>query len=523
MQPETQFDRDKCAQRKRIAARRDGVNAAAMKFLRSAAGEGKVLATAGWLPKDEDDALARINELRPDQESPELSADDVYIHYVEAANDNFIGDRYMFMGEQTLRNIARDAERGFAFMNSHRTGGFSGEPTELPFGRTFAGRFEMFDGEGGPRKRTVIGFYMKRGIHPNGSSGPSTDDMHAMIESGQLFDVSVGLWGGERICDICGNDLFARDTETGDYLCPHSPGSHAGMSPQQVEAQKGRGVTKGKASYTLENANCSETSAVYDGAVPGAGFQKAMKVFGSLSASDRASIHESFSTLFGAQENEMAKETKPGDPGATEERTMKAFLVALKNFFTGADFSAQAEGEPANVSGVIAGGISDAVKERDALALENEQLKKDLAQKEEDEAKERAARVTAEVSAFMKEHGSKFGANGYAQFETLFREAKEEKIELASLPARLEQLVAAMPPIGEQKRVEAGGPSVDRAASQAAAKVAGDAEVNPNAAHFEALSRLEKAGVKQGTKEWPSKYAETLSAVEKEMGVTRGA
>lgn len=508
MQPETQFDRDKCAQRKRIAARRDGVNAAGVKFLRSAVGEGKVLASSGWLPKNEADAIARINELRPDQKSPELTADDVYIHYVEAANDNFIGDRYMFMGEQTLKNIAADAQRGFAFMNSHRTGGFSGEPTELPFGRTFAGRFEMFDGEGGPRKRTVIGFYMRRGIQPNGSSGPSTDDMHSMIESAQLFDVSVGLWGGERICDVCGCDLTERDQETGDYLCPHYPGSHRAMNTQQIEAQKGRGVTKGKASYTLENANCSETSAVYDGAVPGAGFQKALKSFRSFSESERAELHESFSSLFSGTEAKMA-DPKPGEPGHTEQKALAAFFTMLKNFFNGAGADFSKEEEPADESGQ---------SDRDALAAENEDLKKKLAEREEKEKAERSERIAAQVSAFVKENESKLGAAGRAEIEAFYRDAKEGKIDLETLPDRIEKLVKALPQIG-QERIAAGGQSVD----QAAAIAGGDKPKDPNAAHFEALARLEKAGVKQGSPEWGPKYTETLAAVEKEMGVTRAA
>lgn len=463
MQP-NDFDKERCAQRKRIAARRDGVNAAPMKFLRDVhAGSSRVLASAGWLPDDEDQALERINELRPDKGSPELTADDIYIHYFEAANDNFVGDRYMFMGENTLRNIAADAMKGYAFMNSHRTGGFSGEPTELPFGRTFAGRFEMFDGEGGPRKRTVVGFYMVKGIHPNGTNGPSTDDMHRMIEAAQIFDVSVGLWGGERICDVCGADLTARDDATGDYLCPHYPGSHRSMNPAQIDAQTGRGVTKGRASYTLENAHCSETSAVYDGAVPGAGFQKAMKSFRALSSNERAEIMDSFAPLFGGQENSMS-DIKPGDPAEQDNGTLGAFFKVLKNFFSGADFSKE-EAPAADTS------------DRDALAAENEDLKKKLADVEAEKAKAAADARTAEVSAFMKEHGDKLGANARTEAEALLLDAKSGKVDASTLPARLEALVKALPPAGPAERIEAGGKTVD----EAVAKVTGDLETDPDA------------------------------------------
>ncbi len=275
----TGIDAAKCAKRNRLAALK-GFSAGSVRLLAShvAPQPEETLARGyGRLPADDAEALDMINALRTG--ATPLEVDGVYRHYAEAANSNFIPDRFLFLGGTTLRNMAQDAAAGVAFMNSHRTGGLS-EPTELPFGRTFAGRYEEAEG----RQRTVLGFYMDKGVAPNGANGPTTDALSQMIDSGTLFDVSVGLYGGRYLCDVCGEDLLATD-EHGNYVCPHAPGSHYGMSKGEIGAQKARQVTEGKASCTLTDARMGEVSGVYDGAVPGAGFLKAVNLArrGSLS------------------------------------------------------------------------------------------------------------------------------------------------------------------------------------------------------------------------------------------------
>jgi hypothetical protein len=265
----TDFDREKCAQRNRIAARRDGAEGVPMRLFREttspAAPETGVRYAQGTLPGSVEEALSRINAMLPEGAAP-LAAEDVYLHYLEAANDNFIADRYAFLTDATLRNIAKDATAGVAFMNSHRDGGLS-HPQDLPMGKTFAGRYEQLaDG----RKRALVAFYMLRGVKPNGDNAPSTDDLHRTIVGGTTQDVSIGLYGGDQVCDVCGNDV-------GDYeACKHDPGTAHDMTPDQQKAQIARGVTKGRASYSVDAAHMGEVSAVYDGAVPGAGFRKTL-------------------------------------------------------------------------------------------------------------------------------------------------------------------------------------------------------------------------------------------------------
>jgi hypothetical protein len=282
------YSRQECDNRRRRAALRDSVEAAPLLLLRDQSlllrrPPGRLKFSSGGLPIHDAAAVERINDrlAAAGGEDEALSVDDVFIHYAEAANNRFIGDRFMFLHETTLRNIAAGAEHGFAFMNSHRTGGLS-EPTELPFGRTFSGRYEEHElDDGSTFRRALVGVYMVKGVHPNGKNGPSTDDLSAGIVGGTLTDVSMGLSGGFRVCDVCGEDLEARD-DKGRYRCPHAPGTDEDMEEEHIEAQKARGVAKGYASYSLLDAYPQEVSAVFKGAVPGAGFRKSL----ALAAAD---------------------------------------------------------------------------------------------------------------------------------------------------------------------------------------------------------------------------------------------
>lgn len=317
------LSKEKCEQRRRIIAQREEAEGAAIRFLANANEiEWEPGETAGILPDDMDSALQLINQKLPSG-CAALTADDVYIHYIEAASNNFIGDRYAFLSESTLRNIAEDAAAGFAFMNSHRTGSLS-TPSELPFGKTFAGQYRAgIDEQGRERKCAVVGIYMMRNVKPNGESGPSTDDMYAMILGGQVADVSVGLNRGEAICDVCTSLLSD---------CSHYPGTRRAMTDDQIETQQSRGVPGGRASYTINNARCGEVSAVYDGAVPGAGIKKVMlgKRMGKLNHREWKEARLSFGSLLGnfSMDEEilaqLAEAVKSGVQSALDQQAEEA-------------------------------------------------------------------------------------------------------------------------------------------------------------------------------------------------------
>jgi hypothetical protein len=264
----------KCNQRRRVAALRDGIEGAGVILYPSGVTgsdvwtKGQLLHASGDLPSSVSEAVERINLSLESVSAKSVTQDDVHIHYMEAANQSFIQKYCMFLDATTLRNVASRGESGMAFMNSHRTGGMS-VPSELPFGRTFSGRYEELEHEGVIHRRALLGVYMLKGHFPNGTQGPSTDALHRAIDAGTLSDVSIGLNGGQRICDVCARELGEKD-------CPHVPGTAKGLSPEQMEAQKARGVTGGKASYTIVDGQPYEVSAVFKGAVNGAGFRKAL-------------------------------------------------------------------------------------------------------------------------------------------------------------------------------------------------------------------------------------------------------
>jgi hypothetical protein len=264
----------KCNQRRKLAALRDGIEGVGVTLYPSGEtgsevwSKGQVLYASGDLPGSPREAMERINHSLSENGQPTLKMDDVYIHYMEAGNNNYIAKYGMFLDATTLRNVADRGERGMAFMNSHRTGGLS-MPADHPFGYTFSGRYEELEHDGAIHRRALLGVYMLKGHYPNGRTQPSTDDIHRAVDARTLRDVSLGINGGQSICDVCARSL-------GDKDCPHVPGSVKGMSPEQMQAQEARGVPGGKASYTVVDGQPYEVSAVFKGAVPGAGFRKAM-------------------------------------------------------------------------------------------------------------------------------------------------------------------------------------------------------------------------------------------------------
>lgn len=302
-----------CRRRNRLAARQ-GRNAVPVKLLAQApppidtnnpaTEKGlRIITASGTLPRTPAAAMRRINAMRGDDQ-PALTAEQVHIVYLEAGNSNFIRKYFMFLSDSSLRNIARRGNRSIAFMNSHRTGGLS-TPAELPYGRTFAGRFEKaITADDRPFSRTLLGVYMLRGQRPNGANGPSTDELYEGIKAGTIFDVSLGIQGGDEICDVCGYAVDELDAESRELLCLHIPGTHYRMTEEEIDTQLARGVPDGLASFTLQDATAGEVSPVYDGAVPGAGFRKALRAARArnLSASDLEEARRSFGPLAGRRD-----------------------------------------------------------------------------------------------------------------------------------------------------------------------------------------------------------------------------
>jgi hypothetical protein len=83
------------------------------------------------------------------------------------------------------------------------------------------------------------------------------------------------------------------------------------MTQEQIDAQAARGVPRGYATFTLMDNTLSEVSGVFDGAVPGAGFRKAMSAarHRQLSREEIAQVRSSYGALLNKGEFGMDPET----------------------------------------------------------------------------------------------------------------------------------------------------------------------------------------------------------------------
>jgi len=141
----------------------------------------------------------------------------------------------------TLRNFATEAALGVSFQDSHKA-------SSLGFGQSLAGIYE----EKNSTKRVVADFYTVPGIEFGGNqSYRSTDDFIRATKAGLVRDVSVGFYGGDMICDICGNSFFDF------WSCEHWPGEKYIVEDQITLS-----------TFTIKDAHLAEVSAVYDGATP---------------------------------------------------------------------------------------------------------------------------------------------------------------------------------------------------------------------------------------------------------------
>lgn len=161
---------------------------------------------------------------------------------------------FTHMSESTLRNFATDSAAGVSLLDSHNS-------RNLGFGQSMAGVFEVE----GDVSRVVSEFYTIPGIRFGGSlTYESTDDFIKAIKSRLVRDVSVGFYGGDMICDICGNSFY-------DWMaCSHWPGMEYAIGD--------RGETTVIATFSIEDAHLAEVSAVYDGATPGAMILRAQEM-----------------------------------------------------------------------------------------------------------------------------------------------------------------------------------------------------------------------------------------------------
>ena len=194
--------------------------------------------------------LEKINALakRP------LEKEEVFVYPHKMAGDMIIPERYIQLTPSLLKVFVKNANDGVAFLLNHSWTWSSPKPA-LPYGRVFEGELSkrgIVEGE-------TISFngstYIVRGQEKDGIS---TDSIISDIETGVLFDTSIG-WGADMFeCSICGNDV--RDWRK----CEHIPGRKYIVNKETEEVKLCWALAK-PPGYLMED------SGVFDGAYPGAG------------------------------------------------------------------------------------------------------------------------------------------------------------------------------------------------------------------------------------------------------------
>lgn len=153
------------------------------------------------------------------------------------------------MAVSSLRNYAAEAQAGVSYLYSH--------DNEEIVGHSMGGRF--VGGQGDGVAHVDADFYAIPGMQ---LGTVSSDQVILAIDTRVLRYVSIGFYGGEWICSICGNDIW--DFEN----CRHYPGY-----PFKIQAD---GETREEVcTADVENAHLAEVSSVYKGSTPGAIITKA--------------------------------------------------------------------------------------------------------------------------------------------------------------------------------------------------------------------------------------------------------
>lgn len=214
---------------------------------------------------------ARIHIL--DRQVPDLPDDlDAPFVFASESSNNSLDAYCTHMTERTLRNFAAGGAAGVQFLDSHNS-------RNLGYGRTFAGRFELVPDRSpdfsinrpgvqlamqppAQYMRAILETFTVPGIRFGGGlTYASTDDFIRAARAGIARDISVGFYGGDWICDICGNNYRSW------HDCYHLAGFDYPVGEQ--------GDLVVVATVAIDGAFLAEHSAVYDGATPQAMIIKA--------------------------------------------------------------------------------------------------------------------------------------------------------------------------------------------------------------------------------------------------------
>jgi hypothetical protein len=205
--------------------------------------------------------VARLHELaRQRALDPKVFDDHPPFFFPAEISNNRVDAYYTRMHPSSLKNFARDAEKGVSLQDSHRT-------DQLGLGASLTGKYEegREDGLSDGAARTLAEFYTMQGL-------PDTDPFITRVRGGIAKDVSIGFYPLEDgtgqpfqfRCSVCDRDMLR------DPACEHIPGL-----PYPIYDREGNETGQQTATAWVHNAHLAEVSPVYDGATPGAAIIKA--------------------------------------------------------------------------------------------------------------------------------------------------------------------------------------------------------------------------------------------------------
>lgn len=187
---------------------------------------------------------------------PNIPAEDIYMFAAVISNQN-LDSYFTKMAESSLRNYAKDATEGVAFLAGH-------DHRDLPLGYSVDGQLDL------STMSVMADFYTVRGIQVN---KVNTDQFIKAVEANLIRDVSIGFKDGldfAYTCSVCGLSMW-------DWDCIHIPGvTYDTVTNPEADPALQQTIQELCFAW-VQNANLSEVSAVFDGATPGAMLTKATR------------------------------------------------------------------------------------------------------------------------------------------------------------------------------------------------------------------------------------------------------
>lgn len=256
---------------------------------------------AAVLLATQDELRARALERRA-VDAAALEGEAPYFFSATISN-NKLDSYYTRMAQSTLRNYAEDAAAGVSFLYSHDNAEIVGRSTD--------GRFVGAQGNG--VAHVEADFFAVPGLQ---LGSVQSDQVIRALRLGVIRDVSVGFYGGELMCSICGRDIMR------DWECRHYPGfkyevEHDGSTEEVI------------CTADVENARLAEVSGVYKGSTPGAVIMKAERDAseGVIKPEARALIEQRYRIHLpdrrviapGVGEGNMKRETEQNAPAEEEK------------------------------------------------------------------------------------------------------------------------------------------------------------------------------------------------------------